>query len=115
VKNGKGSLLANFHEIPSICCSIAVEISRKFNMSGMNGILVIGGVGEPVCEMTVESNRAGIVVLGGLNPLAAVQEAGMDVESHAMSTLIEYKNLVPFEELLKEKRFKFCGSPGKRE
>ena len=115
VKNGKGSLLANFHEIPSICCSIAGEISMKLNKAGLNGILVIGGVGEPVCEMTVESNRVGMVVLGGLNPLAAVQEAGMDVESHAMSTLIEYKNLVPFEELLKEKRFKFHGSPGKRE
>jgi repressor of nif and glnA expression len=115
VKSGKGSLLANFHEIPSICRSAAGEISTKLNKAGLNGIFVVGGVGEPVCEITVESNRAGMVVLGGLNPLAAVQEAGIEVESYAMSGLIEYKNLVPFEDLSQRKRFKFHGSPGKRE
>ena len=101
VTSGQGSLLANFHEIPSICRQKAGEISLKLNKAGMNGIFITGGVGEPVCEMPVETGRAGIVVIGGLNPLAAVQEAGIEVESYAMSTLIEYKNLIPFEELLK--------------
>ena len=101
VKSGKGNLLANFHEIPSICRPTAAGISMKLNKAGMSGIFIVGGVSEPVCEIPVEPGRAGMVVIGGLNPVAAVQEAGIEVESHAMSTLIEYKNLVPFEELLK--------------
>ena len=103
VKNGQGSLLANFHEIPAICRPKAGDISLKLNKAGMNGIFIIGGVSEPVCEMPVEPGRAGMVVIGGLNPLAAVQEAGIEVESHAMSALIEYKKFVPFEELYKIK------------
>ena len=49
----------------------------------------------------MELNRVGMVLLGGLNPVAAVQEAGIEVDSHAMSTVVDYRNFVEFEELLK--------------
>ena len=36
-----------------------------------------------------------------VDPVAAVEESGIQVESHAMSTVVDYKELVGFEELLK--------------
>jgi repressor of nif and glnA expression len=111
VKSGQGSILANFHEIPAICRPKVEEVSLKLNKAGMNGIFIIGGVGEPVCEMPVEPGRAGVVVIGGLNPVAAVQEAGIEVESHAMSTLIDYRNFVPFEDLYKIKKVSISPEP----
>ena len=42
----------------------------------------------------------GMILLGGLNPVAAAAEAGIEVESHAMSTVLEYQSLIKFEELI---------------
>jgi repressor of nif and glnA expression len=51
------------------------------------------------CQIPVELNRIGIVLMGGLNPVATAEEAGIHAENHAMSTVVEYKNLIKFEDL----------------
>lgn len=99
VKNGNGTILANFREIPSICRPVAHEVISRLAKARLNGVLMVGNVSEPVCEIPVELNRVGMVLVGGLNPMAAVEEAGLEVETHAMSTVVDYKNLVDFEEL----------------
>ncbi|GAI02211.1 unnamed protein product, partial [marine sediment metagenome] len=55
---------------------------------------------EAVCGISVGLNRVGVVLLGGLTPVAAVEEAGIEVENHAMSTLLEYQDLVKFQSLI---------------
>jgi len=100
VKTGSGNILANFREIPAICRPIAHDVISGLARAGINGVLVFGSVSEAVCEVAVELNRVGIVLLGGLNPVAAVEEAGIEVESHAMSTVVDYKELGNFEELI---------------
>ncbi|HAS28405.1 MAG TPA: hypothetical protein DCR59_04495, partial [Dehalococcoidia bacterium] len=44
-------------------------------------------------------NRVGVVLIGGLNPVAAAAEAGISSESHAMSTLVDYETLIDFSQL----------------
>ena len=61
----------------------------------------MGSTSEPVCEITVELNRIGMILLGGLNPVAAVEEAGIKVESHAMSAVLEYQKLIKFREIIR--------------
>jgi hypothetical protein len=100
VKTGSGNILANFREIPAICRPIALDVISGLSKANINGILVFGSVSEAVCEVAVELNRVGIVLLGGLNPVAAVEEAGIQVESHAMSTVVDYKELSNFEEFI---------------
>ena len=100
VKTGNGNILANFREIPAICRPLAHEVITKLAKARMNGVILVGNVSEPVCEIPIELNRVGMVLIGGLNPIAAVEEAGVEVESHAMSTVIDYENLAEFEELL---------------
>ncbi len=60
----------------------------------------MGNIGEPVCEIPVDLNRAGIVLIGGLNPVAAAQEAGIPAENHAMSVLMDYQRLVRVSDLI---------------
>jgi hypothetical protein len=60
----------------------------------------MGNTSEPVCEIPVELNRVGVILLGGLNPVAAAEEAGIEAENHAMSTVIEYQSLIKFWELI---------------
>ena len=96
---GEGTILANFREIPALCRPIVEEVIAKLKEAGMGGLLMIGNTSEPVCQVPVELNRFGIVLIGGLNPVAAAVEAGISVENRAMSTVVEYKDLIRFEEL----------------
>lgn len=92
-KSGSGEILANFREIPALCRPIAEEVVVKLKEAGLGGLLLMGDTSEPVCEIPVELNRIGIILLGGLNPVAAAEEAGIEGRNHAMSTIMEYQNL----------------------
>ena len=59
----------------------------------------MGNVSEPICEIPIELNRIGVVLIGGLNPVAAAAEAGIISESHAMSTVVDYQKLVKVSEI----------------
>jgi hypothetical protein len=98
--NGNGKILANFREIPALCRPTAEEVVAKLKEAGLGGLLVMGNTSEPVCEIPVELNRVGVILLGGLNPVAAAEEAGIEAENHAMSTVIEYQSLIKFWELI---------------
>jgi hypothetical protein len=39
------------------------------------------------------------VVAAGLNPLAAVEESGIETENHALATLLEFDRLVPARDM----------------
>ncbi len=93
-RHGDGRILANFREIPALCRPLAEEVVGKLKAAGLGGVLVIGETSEPVCETSVELNRIGMVLLGGLNPVAAAAEAGFAVENRAMSTVMEYRDFV---------------------
>ena len=98
IAEGNGQILANFREIPAICMPAAGDIIDDLGKNGFHGLIMTGDINEPVCEMPVELNKTGIVLLGGLNPVAAAEEAGITAESIAMSTVIEYRDLVHFRE-----------------
>jgi repressor of nif and glnA expression len=94
VKYGEGRILANFREIPAVCRSLTEDIVNQLREARMGGLLLMGNTSEPVCEIAVELNRIGMVLLGGLNPVAAAAEAGIECENRAMSNIMEYGRLV---------------------
>jgi len=98
-RRGEGNILANFREIPALCRPIAQQVVAKLKEAGIGGIFVMGDTSEPVCEVSVEPNKIGIILIGGLNPVAAAQEAGIEAENRAMSTVMEYQDLIKFQEL----------------
>jgi repressor of nif and glnA expression len=102
VATGNGEVLANFREIPAICHPVAENIIHSLRNAGFNGVLAVGEISKPVCEINVDLNKIGIVLLGGLNPVAAVTEAGITSRNHCMSTVIEFDKLVDYREVLDE-------------
>jgi repressor of nif and glnA expression len=99
VKKQTGNILASFREIPVVSVEKALEIQEKLNAMGIGGILIIGSPNQPLFEMPVGMDKAGMVVVGGLNPIAALEEAGIPTESTAMAVLHEFSDLTPFSEL----------------
>lgn len=99
VTSGEGKVLANFREIPSICSQTAEKVFAGLGEAGIGGVMVIGKISQPVCEVLVELNKMGIVLIGGLNPVAAAVEAGIEIESAAMSGVMEYRDLISFDKI----------------
>lgn len=100
--SGNGEILANFREIPALCRPVAERVVVGLRRAGLNGVLLMGNTSEPACEIGVDLNKIGIILLGGLNPVAAAAEAGIEAENHSMSTVVNYGTLVSFKELLSE-------------
>ena len=97
---GDGEILATYREIPAPCQMVVDSTISKLRKAGIEVVLTMGGIGEPVCETPVELNRIGIILLNGMNPVAAAVEAGIEVEDYGMKTVMEYKKLVKFQELM---------------
>jgi hypothetical protein len=49
--------------------------------------------------MPVGLNKIGMVLLGGLNPVAAAEEAGIEAENISESGAIDFRQLVSYHEL----------------
>jgi len=100
--SGNGEILANYREIPALCRPIAEKVIAGLRAAGLNGVLMFGNTSENVCEISVDLNKIGVILLGGLNPVAAAMEAGIESENHGMSTVVDYNTLVSFKELSDE-------------
>jgi len=97
---GYGEILANFREIPAMWRPLAQEVIEAMSAAGLNGVLVFGATSEDVCEIGVGLNKVGVVLLGGLNPVAAAVEAGVQVKNYSMCTVLDYRTLVSLDEVL---------------
>ncbi len=98
-KNGDGKVLGNFAEVPGQCRPLAEDMMAKLKEAGLGSLMVMGKPGEPVCEVPVDPNRVGVLMLGGLNPVAAAEEAGIQAENAAISSVVEYSRLRSFWDL----------------
>ena len=98
-ETGNGKILANFREIPAPSRAIVEDRVAMLKEAGIGGVYALGNTSEPICQITVDLNRVGIVLLGGLNPVAAAVEAGIEVESIAESGVIDYQQLKSFWQL----------------
>jgi HTH-type transcriptional regulator, global nitrogen regulator NrpRI len=101
IKGGNGKILASFREIPAVCLEEAKRVSRALSAYKLGGIMLLGSPNRPLLEIPVGIDKVGMIIVGGLNSIAAVEETGMPTESKAMSALIEYGKLEGFSEAMR--------------
>ncbi len=94
IKDG-GRVLASLREIPYIARPDAVEVLEEVQDAGFS-ILKVGKPSELVYNAKVERYHVGIVAPGGLNPIAALKEHGMDVEPKAVENLMKVSDMEEF-------------------
>lgn len=98
-ETGSGKILANFREIPAAARSVVEETVSALRDAGITGVYALGNTSEPVCQIAVGINRVGLVLLGGLNPLAAVVETGIRVDNVGEAGMIDFESLRSFWDL----------------
>jgi repressor of nif and glnA expression len=87
VRQGTGIICASFREIPAVAAADTEALARELRAAGMGGVLAVGKPGQPLLGIPVSDGHAGLVVLGGLNPIAAVREAGYAVRIRSLAGL----------------------------
>lgn len=102
LQKGHGMVLASFREIPVVCMEKARSLQEKMRALGISGLLAVGMPNQPLFEVPVGMDKVGLVVVGGLNPIAALEELGINTQSKAMSVMMDYKDLIPFSEAVKQ-------------
>ncbi|HEX2173384.1 MAG TPA: NrpR regulatory domain-containing protein [Dehalococcoidia bacterium] len=98
-RSGHGKLLANLREVPAICLGQVERTLADLREAGLAGLAVLGRPSREMFGIAVSANRAGLVVVGGLNPLAAVEEAGLTGDHRAMTGIADYEALTSFWQL----------------
>ncbi len=93
-ESGTGRILANFREILAPSRVVVERRIEELRAAGIHGVYLLGNTSEPICQIEVGMNKVGMILLGGLNPVAAAAEAGIEVENSAESGLIDYERLV---------------------
>lgn len=96
---GNGKILANFRELPAPARPIVEQVIAELKAAKINGVYALGNTSEPVCQISVGTNRIGMALLGGMNPVAAAVEAGIDVDNVAESGMLTYQQLINFRDL----------------
>lgn len=96
---GAGKILAGLREIPAAAASEAEALIRRSEAAGLGRALLLGRSGQMLLGVPVGMERVGLVVPGGLNPLAVVEEQGINTESKALVSFVDYQRLVSFWDL----------------
>lgn len=99
IKNGNGRVGASFRELPADSREKVIDLSEKMERVGLRGFLMVGWPGQPLLEIPVSEGRVGGVIMGGLNPVAVLEENGIRVQSRALASLVDFQTLFPYTEL----------------
>jgi repressor of nif and glnA expression len=99
-RSGNGLIGASFREVPADSRDQVVDLAQRMDQVGLGAIMLIGWPGRPLLEISVSEGRLGIVVIGGLNPVAILEEKGIRVRrTGALAGLFDYGRLFHYEEL----------------
>jgi len=90
---GTGSIGASFREIPVVALSDALAIINKLEKIGLGGVLMIGKPNQPLLDIPVSTGHAGLIVAGGLNPIAALEESNIATVNHSLHNLCDFSQL----------------------
>ena len=98
VTSGNGLIGASFREFPAESVETVRKVAAHLQRIGMGSLLCLGHPGQSLYEVPVGPQRAGAVIIGGLNPISIFEETGIRVNSRALSGVLDYKELFHYSE-----------------
>ncbi|MFA6564532.1 MAG: NrpR regulatory domain-containing protein [Verrucomicrobiia bacterium] len=98
-RTGNGVIGVSFREVPAAAVPEVRRIKKEMERQGLDGILAIGHPNQPLFEIPVEEGRAGLIVSGGLNPVAALCEAHTEVRFHSLAEVEDVARFSDFTAL----------------
>lgn len=100
IKKGSGRILANLREIPIPARSQTLEIIEKSKEKELDAVLKVGSPADSLYGLPVGVNRIGIAIAGGINPVVAVEETGIEVNTTAMENTLNISEMAHIRKYL---------------
>jgi len=99
VKTGNGLIGASFREFPAQSRDLVIELAEKLDYVGLGCLMRIGQPSQPLLEVPVSEGRIGSIMVGGLNPVAILEETGVRIHLKALAGLVDFNKLFHYTEL----------------
>ena len=93
MRTGSGKILANFREVPMSAKDDVDRLINRLLTAGFYGILEVGEPNSPVLGAHVDRDHLGIIITGGTNPMAAVQESGIPIITKAIKGVLSFREM----------------------
>jgi repressor of nif and glnA expression len=98
VTTGNGRIGASFREYPAESIETIRAIAARLEAIGLGSLLCLGHPGQALYGIPVGPQRAGAVIIGGLNPMSIFEETGLRIYSRALSGLADFNRLFHYSE-----------------
>ena len=85
--------IASEHQIPVVALADFQQVYKRVEEIGLGGVLMVGKPNQPLLDIPVGYGRVGVIVAGGLNPIAAAEEVNITTTSHALHDLVDFSFL----------------------
>ncbi len=99
VNTGSGKILANLREAPMAARNRIEQALDSLVEAGFSCILEVGEPNSDILGVQVGRDKLGIAVIGGTNPMALVQENGIDINTQEMSILLDIEEMGHIDEM----------------
>jgi len=99
IRTGSGKILANMREAPMAARDRIEERLDALVEAGFACILEVGEPNSDILGIQVGRDKMGIAVIGGTNPMAFVQEQGIDIDTKEMSRLLDIEEMSHIDEI----------------
>jgi repressor of nif and glnA expression len=95
-RTGSGIIGASFREIPNVALDEVQRLVRQMEKQGLASVLALGRPNQPLLQIPVAEGRTGLIVVGGMNPFAALREAGAQLQLQSLAGLEDFSSFLPF-------------------
>ncbi len=99
INTGSGKILANLREAPMTSRDKIERVLESLVEAGFSCILELGEPNNDILGVKVGRDKLGIVVIGGMNPMALIQENGIYIDTQEMSKLLDIEEMIHIDEL----------------
>jgi repressor of nif and glnA expression len=99
ISTGNGRIGAGFREVPAESYDAVVSLAAQLDRIGLGAFLKVGGAGQTLFNIPVRAGCSGAVVIGGLNPVAILEETGIRVSSRALAGMMPFHQLFHYSQL----------------
>ncbi len=99
VNTGSGKILANLREAPMAARDRIEQMLDSLVEAGFSCILEVGEPNSDILGIQVGRDKIGIAVIGGTNPMALVQEQGIDINTQELSILLDIEEMSHIDEI----------------
>jgi repressor of nif and glnA expression len=99
IHTGSGRVGASFREYPASSRDLVLETAASLREKDLGGIVKVGYPGCSLLGVQVSEGRFGAILMGGLNPIAILEERDIRIDSRALHGLMTFEQLIPYGEL----------------